>query len=51
MSMSWTVIIALCGLVATCGHKGPLQLPEDRAQAKTEEGTFTAMTAARAISL
>ncbi|MGB0997343.1 MAG: LPS translocon maturation chaperone LptM [Pseudomonadales bacterium] len=28
----WPVIFILSSLVATCGHKGPLYLPEDESQ-------------------
>ncbi len=27
MTTYWAIIMMLCSLVATCGHKGPLQLP------------------------
>ncbi len=32
MAMVWAILITLCMLVATCGHKGPLRLPPDSAQ-------------------
>ena len=27
MAVVWAILITLCMLVATCGHKGPLRLP------------------------
>jgi predicted small lipoprotein YifL len=27
--LHWSVLIVFCSLVATCGHKGPLYLPQD----------------------
>ena len=32
MAVVWAILITLCLVVATCGHKGPLRLPPDSAQ-------------------
>ena len=32
MIFKWSLISIVCLLAATCGHKGPLYLPEDQIQ-------------------